>query len=413
MKRIRIKKNILKFLCGIFAVLFFVCLKPAIVTASDNDFVNALSLYALQNGSSLMVVSKDPVPGYFSCIGDAVSVSSDGDIILVMPGEYEESLDTRGRDIMIIGADRSSVIIRYNTADYMTPVINASAGIFSNLTLIGYRESDAPVKPAAGAHAVTPDSVNDYFSGYAIHIDDDSEAGHSIIFNNCSIVSENSNCIGLGLRNHFTAGFYNCTLRSTGIAGIIYVHDADNLTFSGTDMHLVFSDNIWESYGNPYAIFATSINPFDRVELTFKNVTAYCYATNIAELYSPGNAYTGEDVRNLIAYPCSGPCTPVYGKEGRFSTVMSEMRKQTPIETPGICYIYDSSFSEDKASAAGITAVYPVYIRNPFDIPGNGWAGSASYYLTPDSCGNTLDVMNYRCVCTAMPFVQSDNMNGN
>lgn len=359
--------------------------------AADTDIVSLWSMYALQSGKNLLMVSQN-IPGTFDTVTGAVTAASDGDIILIFPGIYEESLDIRSKDIILIGTDRDSCIIRYNTCDYLYPVLNISSGVFCNLTLYGYREPGAQEKPYIDAYLVTPENVNNYFAGYTVHIDDDREYGRSVMFSNCSIVSENSNCIGMGLRNHFTAAFSNCSFRSTGCAGIFYVHDSANPLFAGTDMHLIFTDNIWENYGYPYLMLMTSLNPADRIEVTFKNVTTYCYASNKADLYYYDNSYTGADIRTINTFPGLFSATPVYAEQCRFGTRMAQLKAHTPYDAPGIYYIYDEAYAKEDTTPK---TLYPIYIRNPLDLPGFGWGGSFCYFLTPDSSGNTLSEMNY------------------
>ena len=242
---------------------------------------------------------------------------------------------------------------------------------------------------------MTPETVDDSFTGYVIHIDDDYEYGRSLIFKNCNIISENSNCIGLGFRNHFSVSFENCLLRSTGSAGILYVHDPEILIGGDSDMKLAFSDCIWQSFGYPYVICAKSIHTTNRVDLTFRNVITYCYATNRNDLYSPGNAFSGYDVRLQIQLPQVFGNTPIILRaDKKLTESLTDLRNRTGYIKPGIFFLTDIGEKEKDPEAVPVT-VTPYYINNAYDLPGDGWIGSNAFYLTEDSAGNTLDEMNY------------------
>ena len=391
MNRHMISEKIIKTL--ITLTLFFGSLFMCKINSSAMETDALAPVRALTNvsGSNLLAVSKDGRAGAFENIMDAVNAASDGDMIVIFPGEYNESLDIRNKDIILLGLDKASCIIKYDTSVYSTPVLNGAAGLFCNLTFYGYK----PKKPAASRSineaVITPDNLDDYFSGYVIHIDDDYEYGRSIVFNNCSIISENNNCIGMGMRDHFSASFYNCYIRSVGEAGILYVHDPDTLTYAGTDMHLTFKDNIWENYGYPYVIFAKSINYMNRIELTFQSVTTYCYASGAEEVYVENNAYNGTDLR-YIAAGIAPTLTPFYLMDGTiFSECVKSLRSGSASGFPGIYYIASTSSESENALPK---IVSPYYIQNPFNLSGTGWAGSNCYYLTNDSFGNTLEEMN-------------------
>ncbi len=391
MKRMYLSEKIIKTL--ITLTLFFGSLFMCRINAyaMEADAMTTLRAITGAEGSNLLVVSKDK-SGTYEAITDAVSDAKDGDMIVIFPGEYNESLDIRDKDIILLGLDKNTCIIKYDTSVYSTPVLNGAAGLFCNLTFYGYRPKNAISVKDTSENTITPDNLDDYFSGYVIHIDDNYEYGHSIIFNNCNIISENNNCIGMGMRDHFSASFINCYIRSVGVAGILYVHDPDSLEYAGTDMHLIFKDNIWENYGYPYVIFAKSINYMNSINLTFQRVTTYCYASPMDEIYVPGNAYSGTDLRLAVA-GLAPTLTPVYVMDNaKYTECIKSLRNGCASGFPGIYYITDTG----NGNASALPSVSaPYYIQNAFDHTGNGWAGSNSYHLTNDSFGNTLDEMNF------------------
>lgn len=391
MKEYKAHKFINSALLALIVIPLLIMFPSLKASAAEADPYSVISSFASANGLNILAVSEEPVPGTYTTVTEAASLAKDGDIIYIYPGKYEESLDLRDKDLIFFGQDRDTCIIRFETTKYTSPVLNVSSGTFSNLTLYGYRNTEPDV--TAGSASVTAETVDESFSGYVIHIDDDREYGRNLVFKNCNIISENSNCIGLGFRNHFSVSFENCLLRSTGSAGILYVHDPETLIGADSDMNLAFTDCIWQSFGYPYVICAKSIHTTNRVNLTFRNVTTYCYATNKNDLYSPGNAFSGYDVRLQIQLPQVFCNTPIILRaEKKLTYALADLRNRTAYIKPGIFFI---TYTGEKSPDAAPITVTPYYINNAYDLPGDGWAGSNAFYLTGESSGNTLDEMNY------------------
>ena len=373
------------------AVSLLILFPSAKASASEADPFLIISSFAEANGKDVLAVSKEPAEGCYSSVTEAAAIAKEGDIIYIYPGEYEESIDLRTKELIFYGQDRDTCIIRYETVRYTAPVLNVSAGTFSNLTFYGYRDSSSEL--STDVTGMTPETVDENFSGYVIHIDDDYEYGRNLVFNNCNIISENNNCIGLGFRDHFSVSFENCLLRSVGNAGILYVHDPEELIGPKSDMKLAFRNCIWENFGYPYAICAKSIHTTNRVELTFQNVTAYCYATNLSDLYSPGNAFSGFDIRLQLQLPQVFGSTPITLRADRkVSEYLKEFRNQPLRMKPGIYFLTEK---REKNPDVLPTIVTLYYINNAYDLPGDGWVGSNAFYLTEDSADNTLDEMNF------------------
>ena len=386
--------NIIKIAVFTALLIPLLILFPSVnASAAEADPFSVISSFASANGKNVLAVSADAIPGTYSSITEAAYYAGDGDIIYIYPGEYEESLDLRAKNLILFGQDRDTCIIKYETSRYTSPVLNASAGTFSNLTFYGYMISSSEL--SSDVTGMTPETVDDNFSGYVIHIDDDNEYGRSLVFNNCNIISENNNCVGLGFRDHFSVSFENCLLRSVGNAGILYVHDPEELIGPKSDMKLAFRNCIWENFGYPYVICAKSIHTTNRIELTFQNVTTYCYASNLTELYSPGNAFSGFDVRLQLQLPQVFANTPITLRaDKKVSEYLKEFRGQTLSMKPGICFLTEKRKNEkDPDELPKIVTVY--YINNAYDLPGDGWIGSNAFYLTEECSGNTLDEMNY------------------
>lgn len=374
-------------------VSLFILFPSVNASAAEADPYSIISSFASANGKNVLAVSAGSVPGTYSTVTEAAAYAKEGDIIYIYPGEYEESLDLRTKDLILFGQDRDSCIIKYDTSRYTYPVLNVSAGTFSNLTFYGYHNSSSGT--SSDVTGMTPETVDDNFSGYVIHIDDDYEYGRSLVFNNCNIISENNNCVGLGFRDRFSVSFENCLLRSVGNAGILYVHDPEELIGPKSNMKLAFRNCIWENFGYPYVICAKSIHTTNRIELTFQNVTTYCYASNLTDLYTAGNAFSGFDIRLQLQLPQIFGSTPITLRaDKKVSEYLKEFRGHPLRMKPGIYFLTEKRSNEKNPDELPKTVTL-YYINNAYDLPGDGWIGSNAFYLTEESSGNTLDEMNY------------------
>ncbi|MCR4792316.1 MAG: hypothetical protein K5871_06180 [Lachnospiraceae bacterium] len=387
-------KYILRLVCSVLAVIFMVLAVPSHASASDTDIEQMLRVFTAQSGKHLLIVSREYMPGAYSSVSEAVNAAQKGDVILIYPGEYDECIDMINKDLILIGTDRNRCILKHDTSFYSDPVLSASAGIFNNLTFIGYRGPNFALKP----DVETEDNKFQYYSGYVVHIDYDYEVGRSVTFNNCSFLSENSNCIGLGLRNHFSITFNDCILRSTGEngAGCLFAHDPFYLQQGGTDMHITLNNVVLESLGGPYVFAFDTIHPENRIDVKLVNVTTYCFVADVEEFYMPNNSYSGIDYRVQYANPELHPATPFYfWGEGSLSQNLRELRLAVPLRQPGVYYISDPNAPKRDDLIKIIT---PFYITNQGGVIGNGFGGSLGFYLNPASCGNTIDEMNYHAI---------------
>ena len=64
------------------------------------------------------------------------------------------------------------------------------------------------------------------YNGYVVHIEQNYLQNRSLIFRNCEFLSDNSHCVGCGLRKGCNLVFDNCIFRSfvTG-SGSMFLHD--------------------------------------------------------------------------------------------------------------------------------------------------------------------------------------------
>ena len=159
---------------------------------------------------NFVVVAKDGT-GDFETITEAISYIDEGGTIRIRNGIYNEQIDTRNKEISIIGENKKKCIILSETGDYYSPPLEATCGYFENITFF--------VKDVGVAKDPLP---------YCVHIDFDYEVGKEIEFFNCDFLNEHHACIGMGTRKDFKAIFRNCnftTTKLTATHGAFYFHD--------------------------------------------------------------------------------------------------------------------------------------------------------------------------------------------
>lgn len=158
----------------------------------------------------------------YTTIQSAVNAASDGDIIYIDPGIYEEAVDMVGKQLHLIGAGPQATIVKYAGDDYYYPPLEASKGMVENMAFI-----TTATEPAAGAIS----------QSYCVHIDYDSEANSALQFINCYFKSPNKHTVGIGLRENFTLNFTNCTFISSAPA--VYCHEQQAANKTGQRIELI------------------------------------------------------------------------------------------------------------------------------------------------------------------------------
>ena len=113
----------------------------------------------------------------------------------------------------------------------------------------------------------------------------------------------------------------------------------------------------------------------------------------LSNLYTPGNAFSGFDIRLQLQLPQVFGSTPINLRtDKKVSEYLKEFRTQTLRMKPGI-YFFTEKKEKDPEALPTIVTLY--YINNAYDLAGDGWCGSNAFYLTEDSADNTLDELNY------------------
>lgn len=363
--------------------------------------------------------------GDFTTIQEGVNAALSGDTLLIYPGVYEEVVEIYNKTVHLLGTDKEKCIIQYDSSKYSKAPLTIGAGNVANLTIYGYRPEDAEdVK-----HAVTSTKVfnNDSeetievwqskFPGYAVHVDQDYSFGNNLIFENCRIVSNNNQCVGIGSRGNSDISFIECELYSNGIGGCIYFHNSPNLMFAG-ETKFVLKDCILKNFKCPYLIAMHSFGIHNPVYLTFQNVEVSTVAYERRGVYGSSNMNILFDVDSLK----SPDTLNLLSENGLYSSMESGMvteyndkdsfeyikytRNHLNIIDPlpelaeGISYMQmietDREYIEaEKKEEVKNRKRQVIDIYNNTQLDGLGWCGLEGIYLTPESNGNTLIEMNY------------------
>ena len=182
---------------------------------------------------NMIIVSKDG-KGDCDTIQKAVEQADDGDIIIVMPGEYEEYVICGSKNVSIIGVDRQKCILYNTTGDYNKCPLYINKGHVKNLTI-----------------KLIYDDNNDYSNvnsyGYAVHIDNYGENGELII-EHCDVLSDFNSTFGCGATPNHKLIIRNCNIESTNKSGLV---NASSFAYhggaEGCEADIILDNNRWKS----------------------------------------------------------------------------------------------------------------------------------------------------------------------
>ena len=345
--------------------------------------------------------------GDFASISEAVAAVPSNSTLILSEGVYNEQVMITNKTIHLEGTDRENCILQYNGNNYFEPPLSVAAGRISNLTIYSYTDKidnwiDCP--PAI----VDPNIPQTFYKEYAVHIEQNYLFGKELVFDNCLFLSDKNQCIGLGLRGESRVSFQNCEFRAYGQGGIILVHDSAFEEFAGS-CTLRFTDCALYNYNSPYFFNVQCLNLSNRVNLTFQNVTVHTVGYSASSLYLAENNYTGKTIDDLISLDIDELliengykkndlifCLNEEESSRYHAAVMSNISSiNNKIPLPeGISKILNGQPISEHFSAL------PIYIDNVGLDAQDGWCGSANFYLTPDSYGNTFAEMNYQKAVT-------------
>mgnify|MGYP002853467572 CR=1 FL=1 len=270
MNRNSFRKYIISLL-ALTAVIFAACFVFYIPSkALTTEEFKALIKRGADEKRKFLIVSKDAQTGAYATIGEAVEAAKNRDIIIVLPGEYDESVNMADKELILVGWDKETTVITHEASNYLFPVINASSGEISNLTLYCYFNPDTLPDLSTFYPELKdedPYLFASYFPAYVIHLDDNHMYKSSMVISNCNIISEQNYCIGIGLRNHCSVAINNCFVYAPSGSGCLFIHDPDRVEV-GHDMNVLIQGSTFSS-GNKTVLKLQSVRPENRVNLTF------------------------------------------------------------------------------------------------------------------------------------------------
>jgi hypothetical protein len=190
---------------------------------TNTDAVLFNSIEIEEGQPNIVIVSKN---GLYKTIKDGIDAVSTNGTVFVMPGEYLEQIDTRDKNVNIVGIDKNKCILRDNSGAYATPPLEISGGSVQNMTIM---ETGSDI-PTGNANA------------YCIHADFDQMENQTLLISNCILRCNKRATIGFGARNGFTLIVENCDIWSgvqqdttNNPRGAFYGHTQSGTNTTGTD----------------------------------------------------------------------------------------------------------------------------------------------------------------------------------
>ncbi len=238
--------------------------------AMTDEELSALVDRANNEKRNILIVSQGGEDGTYPTICDAVAAAKNRDIILVLQGEYYESVDMTSKELILRGWDKESVTITYDTTNYLTPVINVASGEISDLTIKGVYNPDTVMDYSLFSPDLKdtdPYAFARFVPGYAIHVDDNHMYKSSLLITGCDILNQQNFCIGVGLRNHFSLGIKDCFVYANGGFGCLFIHDPDRIE-TGDDMNVYVMNSKFSS-GYKTVLKLQSVRPENHVNISF------------------------------------------------------------------------------------------------------------------------------------------------
>lgn len=179
-------------------------------TGEINAQLFAERIRALSGGQStpdvsvmILEVGKGDEYAYHT-IKDAETAIEDGGTIRIHEGEYEEyGIGFTDKIITYEGVDKENCIVYNGWSDKMYSVFDLRSGnkIIRNLTI--HQTHDDPQNP---------DIEDVAYKAYGIHIDEQSNVGHTYLIENCNIKNKYFACFGIGLWQDSTVIVKDCDL---------------------------------------------------------------------------------------------------------------------------------------------------------------------------------------------------------
>lgn len=169
-----------------------------------------------------LIVSKDGKNGAFTTIQSACDNANDGDTILVLNGEYKESVTCIDKEINIVGISKEKCVLWYDSDQYVGGMpLSIAYGSVQNMTIKCVRATETTSSRALP---------------YAVHIDYDICKDKTLKFDNVDMIGGWQASCGIGLKSGFNLSFKNCNFISDmdTTNGTLFFHDNNISGYNGT-----------------------------------------------------------------------------------------------------------------------------------------------------------------------------------
>ncbi|MDP4240785.1 MAG: hypothetical protein Q8904_15085 [Bacteroidota bacterium] len=187
-------------------------------------------------------------------------LTNDTTVIYLMPGIYDgEAIDGFHTNyaLNIVGMDRDLCIIQNSLASYETPPLEITRGVLKNVTVKALND---------GTHVPSGASL---WGTYAVHADWNSSSGHSLVFENCKLISYWNAAIGIGMQKDFDLIFRNCEMytysdydagNNVGLKnGAVLLHNNQGDAYVGDNQNVTLDNcRIYGNHGNSLRVEAMS-----------------------------------------------------------------------------------------------------------------------------------------------------------
>lgn len=352
--------------------------------------------------------------GDFSSIQEAVDTVPDGATLRLSDGIYEESISIVGKTVNIIGTNTDNCIIKYCSDKYFEPPLEIAGGLVENVTIYGYTDRCEGWQ-GKGKLPVNDEYLQQFdtdhlkeiarYRGYTVHIEQNYLADKELKFKDCRIISDNSHCIGVGLRRGCNLVFEDCTFESYAYgSGSVFAHDwVINEDFGSCD--LVFNNCDFYNYSCKFVMLFQSFAPENTVNTHFINNRFHTVALSDANKYSESD-YKGYTISDMNEFDVSDTLIDKGFKSNdlvfcynpsQTSEYMSKITNSgNPLEgsiflPEGITVLWSDTSSNNSDS------FFPIAVYNEDDGKvGGKWVNTSCFQLSSDSIGNTFAQMNYK-----------------
>ncbi len=362
--------------------------------------------------------------GEFTSIQEGVDYVESGDTLIIYPGIYEENVIIEDKEINLMGISQEACILTANADNYHHIPLTISAGMIYNMTICATstHENYMPVYIPKDIYESGDTALiyewQDKFPGYAIHVDNDYSYGRELVIEDCRILSDTNQCIGIGYRPDSKIVLTGCELIAKAGGGCIYLHNAPP-PLSG-ESEFIMKNCELKNYHAPYVMSLYSMGDTNPVYMTFQNVKVSTVAYESMESYNTVNLNTWYDIDQLEDFTVKGLLNEgIYYSslnselvhhytEKEHRELKQQLQEQDclledwPFLAEGITYLEMKADTENKTIQEKEQLLtegkrrFVINIENSDqEVVGDGWCGLSHIYLTEQSYGNTLIEMNY------------------